>query len=39
MKKTALLLGILLGMPLLANANVSVNINTPGVSIHIGDQD
>ena len=39
MKKTALLLGILLGMPLLASANVSVNINTPGVSIHIGDQD
>ena len=39
MKKTALLLSILLGLPLLANANVSVNINTPGVSIHIGDQD
>ncbi len=39
MKKTAILLGILSGMPLLANANVSVNIHTPGVSIHIGDRD
>ena len=39
MKKTALLLSILLGMPLLASANVSININTPGASIHIGDQD
>ncbi|MCZ4058575.1 DUF2502 domain-containing protein [Pantoea sp. LMR881] len=39
MKKTAILLSILLGMPLLVNASVSVNINTPGVSIHIGDRD
>jgi len=39
MKKSALLLSMLLGMPLLASANVSVNINTPGVSVHIGDQD
>ncbi|MFC7777605.1 DUF2502 domain-containing protein [Pantoea sp. GCM10028869] len=39
MKKTAILLSVLLGMPLLASANVSVSINTPGVSVHIGDQD
>lgn len=39
MKNTAILLSILLGMPLLANANVSVSINTPGVSVHIGDRD
>lgn len=39
MKKTALLFCVLLGMPLLANAGVSININTPGVSISIGDRD
>ncbi len=39
MKKTALLFCVLLGMPLLATAGVSININTPGVSVSIGDRD
>ncbi|MFS2223675.1 DUF2502 domain-containing protein [Pantoea sp. B65] len=39
MKKTAMLFCVLLGMPLLAKAGVSININTPGVSISIGDRD
>lgn len=39
MKKTALLLCILSGMPLLANAGISIDINSPGVTIHLGDRD
>ncbi|MCU5774930.1 DUF2502 domain-containing protein [Erwiniaceae bacterium BAC15a-03b] len=38
MKKTAMLLCVLSGMPLLAQAGVSININTPGVSVSIGDR-
>ncbi|WP_239952304.1 DUF2502 domain-containing protein [Pantoea sp. Z09] len=39
MKKTALLLSVLLGMPLLASANAPHHNNAPGVSVHIGDRD
>ncbi|MFL4555871.1 DUF2502 domain-containing protein [Yersinia kristensenii] len=39
MKKYLLLLGILSLMPLIAQANVSLDINIPGVSLHLGDQD
>ncbi|MBP2171200.1 hypothetical protein J2125_004392 [Erwinia toletana] len=38
MKKTAMLLCVLSWMPLLAQAGVSININTPGVSVSIGDR-
>ncbi|WP_313383867.1 DUF2502 domain-containing protein [Pantoea sp.] len=39
MKKTALLLSLLLGMPLLASANAPHPDTAPGVSAHIGDRD
>lgn len=39
MKKTALFLSILLGMPLLASASASHHVNAPGVNAHIGDRD
>ncbi|EEP89266.1 DUF2502 domain-containing protein [Yersinia kristensenii] len=39
MKKYLLLLGILSLMPLIAQADVSLDINIPGVSLHLGDQD
>ncbi|WP_145556724.1 DUF2502 domain-containing protein [Yersinia canariae] len=39
MKKYLLLLGVLSLMPLVAQADVSLDINIPGVSLHLGDQD
>ncbi|AIN20127.1 hypothetical protein CH54_260 [Yersinia rochesterensis] len=39
MKRYLLLLGILSLMPLIAQADVSLDINIPGVSLHLGDQD
>jgi len=39
MKKTALFLSLLLGMPLLANASAPHHDPSPRVSAHIGDRD
>lgn len=39
MKKYLLLLGVLSLMPLAVQADVSLDINMPGVSLHLGDQD
>ncbi|CNB65928.1 Protein of uncharacterised function (DUF2502) [Yersinia intermedia] len=39
MKKYLLLLGLLALMPQFAQADVSLDINIPGVSVHLGDQD
>lgn len=39
MKKTLLLLGVLSLIPLMVQADVSLDINVPGVSLHLGDQD
>lgn len=41
MKKLLLLvcLPLLLPLPLVAQADVSIDINVPGVSVHLGDQD
>lgn len=39
MKKYLLLLGILSLMPLIAQADVALDINIPGVSLHLADQD
>ncbi|CQH06113.1 DUF2502 domain-containing protein [Yersinia enterocolitica] len=39
MKKTLLLLGVLSLMPQIVQADVSLDINVPGVSLHLGDQD
>ena len=39
MKKMAMLLCVLSGMPLLANAGVSIDIHSPGISIQPGDRD
>lgn len=39
MKKILLLVCIPLLLPLAAQADVSVDINVPGVSLHLGDQD
>ncbi|MBZ6385312.1 MULTISPECIES: DUF2502 domain-containing protein [Pantoea] len=39
MKKTALLLSVLLGMPLLASAHAPHYDNAPGAGVHIGDRD
>ncbi|MFW5389273.1 DUF2502 domain-containing protein [Yersinia sp. 2542 StPb PI] len=39
MKKYLLLLGVLALMPSFAQADVSLDINIPGVSLHLGDQD
>jgi len=39
MKKMAILLCVLSGMPLLANAGVSIDIHSPGISIQLGDRD
>jgi len=39
MKKSLLLLCCALALPVIAQANVSVDVNVPGVSVHLGDQD
>ncbi|WP_047606051.1 DUF2502 domain-containing protein [Rahnella aquatilis] len=39
MKKSLLLLCCALALPVIAQANVSVDLNVPGVSLHLGDQD
>ena len=39
MKKTLLLLCCALALPVIAQANVSIDLNVPGVSLHLGDQD
>ena len=39
MKKILLLVCFPLLLPLAAKADVSVDINVPGVSLHLGDQD
>ncbi|HHL2560057.1 TPA: DUF2502 domain-containing protein [Yersinia enterocolitica] len=39
MKKIMLLLSVLSLMPMIAQADVSLDINIPGVSLHLGDQD
>lgn len=39
MKKTAIVLYLLSGIPLLSQAAVSVNITTPGVSVQVGERD
>ncbi|CNI36032.1 Protein of uncharacterised function (DUF2502) [Yersinia rohdei] len=39
MKKYLFLLGVLSLMPLVAQADMSLDINVPGVSLHLGDQD
>ena len=39
MNKSFLLLCCVLALPVIAQANVVVDINTPGVTLHIGDQD
>ncbi|OVZ84391.1 hypothetical protein CBW54_14925 [Yersinia kristensenii] len=39
MKKYLLLLSVLSLMPLTVQADVSLDINIPGVSLHLGDQD
>ena len=39
MKKILLLVCLPLLLPLVAQADVSIDINVPGVSVHLGDQD
>src|SRR5690606_21187459 len=39
MKKTLLLLAVLLALPLASQADVSIGVNVPGLSLHIGDRD
>ncbi|MHA7847034.1 DUF2502 domain-containing protein [Serratia sp. D1N4] len=39
MKKILLLVCLPLLLPVAAQANVSIDINAPGVSLHLGDQD
>ncbi|WP_337262380.1 MULTISPECIES: DUF2502 domain-containing protein [unclassified Serratia (in: enterobacteria)] len=39
MKKILLLVCLPLLLPRVAQANVSVDVNVPGVSVHLGDQD
>lgn len=39
MKKTLLLLCLLAGTPLMADAAAGIDIRTPGISIHLGDRD
>lgn len=39
MKKIVLLLCLLAGAPLMAEAAVGIDIRSPGVSIHLGDRD
>lgn len=39
MKKSLLLLCCVLALPAVAQANVSIDLNVPGVSLHLGDQD
>ncbi|CAI2440704.1 DUF2502 domain-containing protein [Serratia ficaria] len=39
MKKTLLLLAALLALPLASHAGVSIGVNVPGLSLHIGDRD
>lgn len=39
MKKYLLLLSVLSLMPLVVQADVSLDINIPGISLHLGDQD
>ncbi len=39
MKKSLLLLCCALALPVIAQANVSIDLNVPGVSLHLGDQD
>ncbi len=39
MKKSLLLLCCALALPVVAQAGVTVDVNVPGVSVHIGDQD
>lgn len=39
MKKTVLLLAALLSLPLVSHADVSIGVNVPGLSLHIGDRD
>lgn len=39
MKKTLLLLAALLSLPLVSQADVSIGVNVPGISLHIGDRD
>jgi len=38
-KKSLLLLCCALALPVIAQANVSIDVNVPGVSLHLGDQD
>jgi hypothetical protein len=38
-KKSLLLLCCALALPVIAQANVSIDLNVPGVSLHLGDQD
>lgn len=39
MKKYLLLFGVLSFMPLIAQPDVSLDINMPGINLHLGDQD
>ncbi|TPG62660.1 DUF2502 domain-containing protein [Ewingella americana] len=39
MKKSLLLLCCVLALPVVAQAGVTVDVNVPGVSVHLGDQD
>ncbi|CAI0729294.1 Protein of uncharacterised function (DUF2502) [Serratia quinivorans] len=39
MKKILLLLAALLSLPLVSHADVSIGVNVPGLSLHIGDRD
>lgn len=39
MKKSLLLLCCALALPVIAQANVSIDVNVPGVTLHLGDQD
>ncbi len=39
MKKYLLLFGVLSFMPLIAQSDVSLDINMPGINLHLGDQD
>ncbi|CNC48178.1 hypothetical protein B7R74_04095 [Yersinia pseudotuberculosis] len=39
MKKHLLLFGVLSFMPLIAQSDVSLDINMPGINLHLGDQD
>ncbi|MFU2318082.1 DUF2502 domain-containing protein [Rahnella sp. PCH160] len=39
MKKSLLLLCCALALPVIAQANVSIDVSVPGVTLHLGDQD